>query len=118
MSVYRSTAEQDALYAQGRTTPGSIVTWVDGGGSWHNYGCAVDIAFWNSSHTGPTWDWSYPWDRIGAVGLANGFTKWGGNWSDSPHLELHPTWSGSAYDLEGTLNSQGMSAVWAKVGAL
>jgi len=34
----RSWAEQNALYAQGRTAPGSIVTYAQGGQSWHNYG--------------------------------------------------------------------------------
>lgn len=38
----RTFEEQDALYAQGRTKPGAIVTWVKGGGSYHNYGLAVD----------------------------------------------------------------------------
>lgn len=39
----RSSAKQTALYAQGRTTPGPIVTWAEGGRSYHNYGLAVDI---------------------------------------------------------------------------
>lgn len=34
--------EQDALYAQGRTTPGPIVTAASGGLSFHNYGLASD----------------------------------------------------------------------------
>ncbi|MNC30597.1 Peptidoglycan L-alanyl-D-glutamate endopeptidase CwlK precursor [compost metagenome] len=34
---YRSKAEQDGLYAQGRTKPGSIVTNARGGYSYHNY---------------------------------------------------------------------------------
>lgn len=39
----RSNAEQDALYAQGRTKPGDIVTWAQGGQSAHNYGLALDF---------------------------------------------------------------------------
>ena len=38
---YRSIAEQDALYAQGRTAPGEIVTNARGGQSYHNYGLAL-----------------------------------------------------------------------------
>src|SRR5690606_7828810 len=38
---YRSIAEQDALYAQGRTAPGEIVTNARGGQSNHNYGLAL-----------------------------------------------------------------------------
>lgn len=41
----RTIAEQDKLYAQGRTTPGAIVTKARGGYSYHNYGLAIDIAF-------------------------------------------------------------------------
>lgn len=39
----RTFAEQDALYAQGRTKKGPIVTKAKGGQSYHNYGLAVDI---------------------------------------------------------------------------
>ena len=42
-SGYRSFAEQNALYAQGRTKPGNIVTNAKGGQSLHNYGLAVDV---------------------------------------------------------------------------
>ena len=38
----RTIAEQDALYAKGRTTPGKKVTNAKGGQSVHNYGFAVD----------------------------------------------------------------------------
>ena len=40
---YRSIQEQNALYAQGRTTPGKIVTHARGGQSLHNYGKAFDV---------------------------------------------------------------------------
>jgi peptidoglycan L-alanyl-D-glutamate endopeptidase CwlK len=35
--TYRSNAEQDSIYAQGRTKPGPIVTRAKGGQSDHNY---------------------------------------------------------------------------------
>lgn len=41
-SGYRSFAEQNKLYAQGRTAPGKIVTNAKGGQSNHNYGLAID----------------------------------------------------------------------------
>jgi hypothetical protein len=81
---YRTNAEQDALYAQGRTTPGPIVTWARGGESIHNVGHAIDIF------------------RIDGGNLYNvspatvnsfkqqGFT-WGGDWkapkTDKPHFQ-------------------------------
>jgi hypothetical protein len=39
----RSCARQAALYAQGRTTDGPQVTWVQGCRSWHIFGRAVDL---------------------------------------------------------------------------
>lgn len=39
----RTFAEQDGIYAQGRTKPGKIVSNAKGGLSLHNYGLAVDI---------------------------------------------------------------------------
>lgn len=43
-STYRDNASQNAIYAQGRTKPGKIVTFAKGGQSWHNYRCAFDFA--------------------------------------------------------------------------
>ena len=43
VSGYRSSAEQNALYAQGRTTAGPIVTNAKGGQSAHNVGMAIDF---------------------------------------------------------------------------
>ena len=40
----RTIAEQNALYAKGRTTPGPKVTNAKGGSSYHNYGLATDFA--------------------------------------------------------------------------
>jgi peptidoglycan L-alanyl-D-glutamate endopeptidase CwlK len=39
----RTFAEQNALFAQGRTKPGPVVTKAKGGQSNHNYGLAVDM---------------------------------------------------------------------------
>ncbi len=39
----RTNAEQNELYAQGRTKPGKVVTFAKGGQSMHNYGLAIDV---------------------------------------------------------------------------
>lgn len=111
---FRSFERQDELYNSGKG-----VTKVKGGGSWHNYGLAVDIAFWNSKGTAPTWDApSSSWAKLGAAGKKAGFTEWGGDWGwDMPHLEYHPKWTASAYKLADTYRSSGLQAVWTKVGA-
>lgn len=46
---FRTYAEQDALYARGRTAPGNIVTNARGGESFHNFGVAYDIAIFDES---------------------------------------------------------------------
>ena len=55
---YRSTADQNALYAKGRTAPGSVVTYAKGGYSWHNLGFAADYAFVIDGKV----TWNGPWD--------------------------------------------------------
>ncbi len=42
-SGFRTAEEQDAVYRQGRTEDGHIVTEVEGGRSLHNFGLAVDL---------------------------------------------------------------------------
>src|SRR4051794_18978420 len=42
--AFRTSAQQDALYAQGRTAPGPVVTDARGGHSTHCYGLAADLA--------------------------------------------------------------------------
>jgi hypothetical protein len=48
---YRSQARQTELYAQGRTQPGKIVTWVKSP-RWHGCGLAADLA---PTHNGQVW---------------------------------------------------------------
>lgn len=52
----RTIAEQDALYAQGRTKPGAIVTNARGGYSYHNFGLAVDFALLLPNGSSVSWD--------------------------------------------------------------
>ena len=87
-STYRDNASQDALYAQGRTAPGRIVTNARSGQSYHNYRCAVDVvpirngkAIWNAKDP--------VWQRIGALGKAAGL-EWAGDWKrfkEFPHFQ-------------------------------
>ena len=43
-SALRTSTQQDAEYAKGRTKPGRIVTWVRDSDSFHTWGLAIDIA--------------------------------------------------------------------------
>jgi peptidoglycan LD-endopeptidase CwlK len=82
----RSQARQDALYEQGRTTPGEIVTRVRH--SQHTLGRAAD--FWFRVNGRTTCDVpAHWWDVLGSSARAHGLT-WGGDWEkpDRPHVEL------------------------------
>lgn len=85
---YRSFEEQERLYAQGRSTPGPIVTNARGGQSYHQYGVAFDVAFLVNGKL--SWDNSLPWQRLGKWGEFIGL-EWGGRWVeliDRPHFQL------------------------------
>ncbi|HYE78038.1 MAG TPA: M15 family metallopeptidase [bacterium] len=92
--AFRTTEQQQLLYAQGRTTPGPIVTHADGlrRRSKHQDGVAVDLTFWHVGADGvarPCWCAKHPWLLYGEAGKALGL-KWGGDWKspDRPHLEM------------------------------
>ena len=80
----RTQEEQNALYAQGRTTPGPIVTWTLN--SNHVKGLAVDIAFQKNGVL--SYDQKY-YDVLVPIAKRLGF-NWGGDWKvlDKPHFEM------------------------------
>ena len=87
-STYRDNVSQAALYAQGRTTPGAIVTKAKPGQSWHNHRCALDVvALVNGK---PVWSTTDPiWQKIGEIGKSCGL-EWAGDWKDFkefPHFQ-------------------------------
>jgi peptidoglycan L-alanyl-D-glutamate endopeptidase CwlK len=92
-SGLRTSKDQASFYAQGRTTPGRIVTQCDGVTKRSNhqvqadgYHHAVDVVF-VTKYGGVTWDG--PWEELGKVVEAEGLT-WGGSWAtpDRPHIEV------------------------------
>jgi peptidoglycan LD-endopeptidase CwlK len=92
ISGLRTYAEQDALYAQGRTQPGPKVTGARGGYSNHNFGIAFDIGvFEGNKYLGE----SPKYKAVGVLGMDLGL-EWGGNWKtivDQPHFQLRPVWA-------------------------
>lgn len=94
----RSDARQAALYAQGRTTPGKIVTNADGVNdkSKHQkqedgWGHAVDSAFLDDPTTAKveTYDENMPWELYALAAEKLGLTA-GYRWRsphDPPHVE-------------------------------
>ncbi len=108
----RTYAEQDALYALGRTvanpngkTPakpfGNVVTNAKGGSSYHNFGLAFDIVLLkdtdgNGSFETASWetnidfdgDGQADWKEIVTIAKQHGW-EWGGDWkfTDKPHFQ-------------------------------
>lgn len=94
----RTIAEQDALYAQGRTKPGVIVTNAKGGTSYHNYGLAIDFALLLPDGKQVSWDMKRDgdcdkvadWMEVVQEAKALGF-EWGGDFvslKDAPHFQM------------------------------
>jgi len=93
---YRTFEEQAALYNQGRTKPGKIVTNARAGFSYHNYGLAFDICLlidgkevsWdiNKDFDG---DLKSDWKEVAETFKYRGYF-WGGdykNTKDYPHFD-------------------------------
>jgi peptidoglycan L-alanyl-D-glutamate endopeptidase CwlK len=98
----RTFAEQDGLFAIGRTKPGKKVTNARGGQSFHNYGLAIDIvllvdkngdgkfetASWDTTLDGDK-DKTSDWMECVSVFKIHGW-EWGGDWKsfkDLPHFQ-------------------------------
>jgi peptidoglycan L-alanyl-D-glutamate endopeptidase CwlK len=92
ISGFRTYAEQDALYAQGRTAAGKVVTNARAGYSNHNFGIAFDVGvFEGNAYVGE----SPKYRAVGVIGMDLGL-EWGGNWKtlvDQPHFQLRPAWA-------------------------
>ena len=93
--TYRSQAEQDTTFAQGRTKPGKIVTWtrksrhsetINGypaASAWDYVPLIAGKPVWQASHPA----WAIAGEAAEALGL-----EWGGRWAkgkrDLPHIQL------------------------------
>lgn len=97
----RTVEEQDALYAQGRTEPGNIVTNAKGStySSMHQWGIAFD--FYRNDGQGLYNDSDAFFRQVGKIGKSIGL-EWGGDWTspvDKPHFQL-PDWGSTPSKLK------------------
>lgn len=81
-STYRDSESQAALYAQGRTKPGKVVTNAQPGQSWHNWRCALDVVPLRNGK--PVWETKLAadqalWDEVGRIGEEAGL-EWAWRW--------------------------------------
>lgn len=118
----RTVAEQDALYAQGRTKPGNKVTNAKGStySSMHQWGVAFDFYLnMDVDGDGSKADDAFNnrtrlFNKVGALGVSIGL-EWGGNWKsivDLPHFQL-PNWGSTATKLRNTYGTpEKFRATW------
>lgn len=89
----RSNAEQAALYAQGRTQPGPIVTHAQAGQSAHNYGLAMDCYPMHNGKPDLAGTFAEGWKVYGEEAEKAGL-EWAGKWvhfRELPHVQ-HLDW--------------------------
>jgi peptidoglycan L-alanyl-D-glutamate endopeptidase CwlK len=101
ISGLRSWAQQSALYAQGRTKHGKIVTMAKAGSSFHNYGLAIDFGIFKGGkyldETNPLLATAIYRD-IAKIAKEQGM-EWAGDWkkfTETPHFQ----WT-NGYTLAG-----------------
>lgn len=121
---FRSVAEQDALYAQGRSTRGAIVTNCKGStySSQHQWGIACDFFLdFDVDGDGAKADDAFNnatrgFEKVGAIAKSLGL-GWGGDWTspvDRPHLYL-PDWGATTTKLKAAYGTPDkFKATWDK----
>lgn len=113
----RTVAEQDALYAKGRTAPGNIVTNARGSSysSMHQWGVAFDIC--RNDGKGAYNDADGFFSKVGKIGMNIGL-EWGGSWKspvDKPHFQLKD-WGSTPSKLKAQYGSlAAFMKTWKKV---
>jgi len=111
----RTWGEQDTLYAQGRTAPGSVVTNAKGGYSAHNFGYAVDFVCMNAAL--PDWNRNdAQWQGVLLEAQKHGLAE-GASWRtfpDYPHLYLQELPADPDDEMRYVFQEKGMDALWAE----
>ena len=115
-NVVRTMAEQAADYAQGRTTPGAIITDAQPGQSWHEFGFAGDGCPMVNGE--PDWNvdganWPKVYAALPSVGLFSGknFRTIPGDYDHTQLAEIPESPTDADVRM---LTADGMQVVWAK----
>lgn len=119
----RTVSEQDALYAKGRTKPGSKVTNCQGKSysSMHQWGVAFDYVIDQDTDKDGDVDINDLYcakliNVVGKIGESIGL-EWGGSWKsivDKPHFQL-PDWGSTPTKLKAKYGTPAkFIATWAK----
>lgn len=121
VSGLRTAAQQNALYAQGRTAPGHVVTNAKAGQSMHNYGLAVDIVPYISGQAGDVnWRPDTPQFKAMVTALKAQGLVWGGDWTsikDYDHFQMSGLPNSPTHALQadyGTGDPTALAVIWGK----
>jgi len=118
--TWRPTERQAYLYAQGRSTEGSKVTWVRPGFSTHEYGVGVDLVFDGSSRDGIQWCWEgkYAEDhRVDYLEVSKVLKAIGFEWLGDKGVELahfQTTFGFSTKEMKQIVDARGILALWSE----
>lgn len=110
----RTWAQQDSLYAQGRTDPGKVVTNAPAGHSMHNFGLAVDVVPLNPDGSADWNDKDAQWQEVLAKAPSCGLAE-GAEWRtfpDMPHLYPQEVPANPTEEMRQTFADNGLEAVW------
>lgn len=113
----RTWEEQNALYAKGRTSEGSVVTNAHGGYSSHNFGYSVDFVPGDASFPAfqPDYDTAHPsWKVLLGLALQCGLAE-GAQWRtfpDMPHLYLNELPATPTDQMRELYRTSGLTGVY------
>lgn len=111
-SGFRGEAEQNTLYAKGRTAPGPKVTNAKYGDSFHNFGLAGDV----TNFIGKKPDWTAKNYACLSQYVKHRGLRWGGDFKsikDLPHIEYPIDTLGlTLADLRKVYAKDGLPGVW------
>lgn len=106
--TYRSPTRQTELYNKVPSVTHAIA-WE----SWHQYGLAFDVAFFD----GKNWSWDGDWFSVGKIGVSLGM-RWGGEWTvkkvDKPHFE-NQVYGLTIEDAKTITSTEGLLSLWAEI---
>ena len=117
----RTYAEQDTLYAQGRTASGAVCTNARGGYSNHNFGLAVDCVpgLPGSDPWQPDWNVSSPTYKAMVQAMKDEGLEWGGDWvhfPDNDHFQARSIPPSPDDAMRSCYVAGGMPQVWKTYG--
>lgn len=121
---FRSGAQQNADYAQGRTTPGHQITKAKAGQSFHQYYLAVDAAPYKSGRTGLlNWSVGTPQYQAFLAAMRKAGADCGADWptlKDSDHFQLPGLGMSPSAAMQADYHNGAPAAIatiWARVAS-